>query len=319
MDGQRIGDDLKPGYVILVGRVNEELDLIEVQVSGQGDAIVSSTLAMLKKDAETMVTEPNAASGAFDVANCNGTRPEVSAAKAVVAEISDTGFSSSVFNPLGKHGRRQRNSEWYTPQWLLEPLYEAMDGQPFDLDPCSPTKGAGAPVWARQHFTVEDDGLAQDWSGRCYLNPPYSNLEPWLRKAADATWCRGVLNPPTEEAGRRDHPLCEAVVALIPARTHTLYWKKFVDSHARVLFLHGKFGFRVPTSEGLVQARTTFPEGLAVVIWGNHRPFTQALLTAQLRCRGISDRSGELSDAPWEFYWRHRPHLGVNGQQGEAA
>ncbi|KJS39985.1 MAG: hypothetical protein VR70_06925 [Rhodospirillaceae bacterium BRH_c57] len=225
----------------------------------------------------------------------------------------------------GKHGLfvnlepGQRNTEWYTPDWILNPLYEAMGNQPFDLDPCSPIKGPDAPVWAKKHFTRKDDGLSQDWHGRVWLNPPYASLADWIRKAADATWCRNMRNPPTEESAQREHPLCESVVALIPARTHTVYWQDYITNHARVLFLHGKIGFRMPTPEGLVQAKTQFPEGLAFVIWGNHRPFTQALLTAQLRCRGVSDRSGELSDAPWESYWQHRPHLSVNGQQGEAA
>lgn len=322
MDGQQGGlVDLKPGYVILVARVTEDRGLVEVQVAGQDDATVNSTLAALKNAAETEALKPDAASEGVDATNDNGTRPDVSAAIKVAPPViaKSTVYSNSVFSPQGAHQKRRPNSEWYTPEWLLEPLYEAMDGHPFDLDPCSPTKGAGAPVRAKRHFTVEDDGLSQEWQGRCYLNPPYSDLEPWLRKAADATWCRGMSNPPTEEAGRRAHPLCEAVVALIPARTHTLYWKKYVDDHARVLFLQGKISFLMPTSEGFVEAKTRFPEGLAFVVWGNHKPFTQALLTAQLRCRGVSDRSGELSDAPWESYWKHRPHLRVQGQQGEAA
>lgn len=220
---------------------------------------------------------------------------------------------------FGKHEPGQRNAEWYTPEWMLEPLYRTMGNQPFDLDPCSPTKGADAPVWAKKHFTKDDDGLNQNWHGRVWMNPPYSDLANWVRKAADATWCRGMPEPPTEESAQREHPLCESVVALIPARTHTIYWRNYVTKHARVLFIHGKIGFRMPTPEGLVEAKTKFPEGLAFVVWGNHRPFTEALLKADLRCRGISDRSFELSDAPWDYYWKHRPHLRVQPEQGEAA
>lgn len=69
---------------------------------------------------------------------------------------------------------------------MLEPLYKAMGDQLFDLDPCSPTKGPDAPVWAKKHFTKDDDGLSQKWHGRIWLNPPYASLSEWVRTAAPA-------------------------------------------------------------------------------------------------------------------------------------
>lgn len=66
---------------------------------------------------------------------------------------------------------------WLTPRHILSPLGE------FDLDPCSPINRP----WdtAKNHFTVEDNGLKKEWFGRVWLNPPYGNqLEFWLHKMA---------------------------------------------------------------------------------------------------------------------------------------
>ena len=64
------------------------------------------------------------------------------------------------------------SSEWYTPKEIIECLGE------FDLDPCAPMK----PLWptAKVMFNKEDDGLAQEWSGRVWCNPPYK--QPLLTK-----------------------------------------------------------------------------------------------------------------------------------------
>lgn len=77
-------------------------------------------------------------------------------------------------------GRAKNSSaEWLTPPTLLRALGE------FDLDPCAPVKRP----WdmAREHYTVEDDGLLREWGSakRVWLNPPYGNkTDRWLRLMA---------------------------------------------------------------------------------------------------------------------------------------
>ena len=58
--------------------------------------------------------------------------------------------------------------EWYTPPELFERL-----GLRFDLDPASPASGPVPWVPASKFFTPLDDGAAQPWEGRVWLNPPY--------------------------------------------------------------------------------------------------------------------------------------------------
>lgn len=203
-----------------------------------------------------------------------------------------------------RQGNEQKNCEWYTPDWLLQHLYAANGDLPFDLDPCSPCKGANAPVWAKQHHTVTDDGLAQEWSGRVWLNPPYHSLGPWLEKAADAVWCRHMPNAPTKASSEREVPLCETVVGLIPARTHRVYWRAFVADHARVFFITGKLAFLKGDGGKGIEVNSRLPEGLALVVWGNHTRFTDYLRRLPKSVVDIYERSAPVTPDHPVRYWR---------------
>lgn len=61
--------------------------------------------------------------------------------------------------------------EWYTPRKYLDAAVRVMGG--IDLDPAS-SDTAQDHVQASRYFTVEDDGLSRQWSGRVWLNPPYA-------------------------------------------------------------------------------------------------------------------------------------------------
>jgi phage N-6-adenine-methyltransferase len=76
-----------------------------------------------------------------------------------------------VTRPRGKLISQAGGSEhWYTPLPHIESARLVLGA--IDLDPAS-SDIANRTVRAGRYYTIEDDGLAQDWAGRIWMNPPY--------------------------------------------------------------------------------------------------------------------------------------------------
>jgi phage N-6-adenine-methyltransferase len=72
------------------------------------------------------------------------------------------------------------SDEWYSPADLMAAAREVLGA--IDLDPAS-CEAANLTVKADQYFTQDDDGLAQEWHGRVWCNPPYSLAGKFADKA----------------------------------------------------------------------------------------------------------------------------------------
>jgi phage N-6-adenine-methyltransferase len=101
-----------------------------------------------------------------------------------VETTDDDGSDGSDIEPFVS----QQTDEWSSPRELVEPLADAVGG--FDLDPCS---GAETSPFADAVFTESDDGLAQEWFGTVWVNPPYSAMGEWTAKAY-AQACRDEVD-----------------------------------------------------------------------------------------------------------------------------
>ena len=119
------------------------------------------------------------------------------------------------------------SDHWSTPQALVDRLAAEEGLAGFDLDVCARPETAKAPKF----YTVEDDGLGQPWYGNVWLNPPFSNVGPWLRRAraeVDAGHARLVVAilPPAVETRwfHRDVLAAGAQVKFLLGRTRWLGW-----------------------------------------------------------------------------------------------
>ena len=106
------------------------------------------------------------------------------------------------------------NDDWNTPPEILDPI---RGFRAIALDPCANPTGV---VAAACGIMPPDDGLAERWGdhaacgimppddglGLVFVNPPYSDVTPWIRKAA-AEAARGV-----------------EIVMLLPADTSTRWF-----------------------------------------------------------------------------------------------
>lgn len=80
------------------------------------------------------------------------------------------------------------SKEWYTPGRYIEAARRVMGG--IDLDPAS-CELAQRTVQATHYFTEETNGLAHDWQGRVWLNPPYGRI-PGIGSSA-AHWTNYLI------------------------------------------------------------------------------------------------------------------------------
>lgn len=123
---------------------------------------------------------------------------------------------------------------WATPQDYFNKI--ALEHGPFDVDVCALAGNAKAPVF----YTPEVDGLAQEWAGTCWMNPPYGRgIGAWMRKAYESA-----------KAGAK-------VVCLVPARTDTAWWHDYA-AKGDVTFIRGRLKF------GDAKNSAPFPSALVV-------------------------------------------------------
>jgi len=86
-------------------------------------------------------------------------------------EKGQAGLLSLAASLLPHVARATGEIEWYTPEYLIEPVRTLM--KTIDVDPAS-SDIANEIIKANKYYTIEDDGLTKKWGGNVYMNPPYS-------------------------------------------------------------------------------------------------------------------------------------------------
>lgn len=124
-----------------------------------------------------------------------------------------------------EQGDKEDRDSRFTPPEFLTLIYEAF-GE-IDIDPCAHPL---SPVVAKRRIILQEggDGLVEDWSGAlAYVNPPYSQMLTWLRRAHDQ-WCAGNV---------------ETVVCLVPVRTDSAWFHETLSFDADIYLLQGRVRF----------------------------------------------------------------------------
>lgn len=112
-------------------------------------------------------------------------------------------------------------NEWATPQRLYDELNEEFG---FTLDPCATDDNHKCD----RYYTKEHDGLSKSWEGEVvFCNPPYGrDLAKWVLKCHLEASFEGAT-----------------VVMLIPARTDTSYFHRYIYNIHEIRFIKGRLKF----------------------------------------------------------------------------
>lgn len=117
------------------------------------------------------------------------------------------------------------NDERGTPAAVIRRLHDALGGQ-FGLDPAA---GAEPIEIAEERYTRDENGLAQPWDAETvWLNPPYSDLTPWMQKTV-------------AEMKRDDGP--SLVLSLLPGNTSTTWFQEYAATSTYLCLVDGRLQF----------------------------------------------------------------------------
>jgi len=136
--------------------------------------------------------------------------------------------------------------DWATPKSIFDELDKEFH---FTLDPCCTEKTAKC----KRFFTPKEDGLKQSWAGEnVFVNPPFGREQAaWIKKGYEES-----LKPNT------------TVVFLIPSRTDTRSFHKYIYTHAELRFIKGRIKFENPDSITPKEKWTAAPFPSMIAILG---------------------------------------------------
>lgn len=149
--------------------------------------------------------------------------------------------------PRQKRGRSEQAVE--TPPDFLAAVRARFGAPSFDL----------ACTWenAKAPSHLSGDSLREDWSEICgpaWLNPPYGDIAPWVRKAAETT-----------QYPMRPHGSRPKILVLVPASIGSEWFAAHVHDRALVLALRPRITF--------VGHAHPYPKDLMLLVYGERPGF----------------------------------------------
>ena len=121
------------------------------------------------------------------------------------------------------------NNEWYTPQKYIDSAKVIM-GE-IDLDPAS-SKIANDRIKAKKYYSARDNGLSKKWTGKVWMNPPYS--QPHI-----VDFCTKLL-----DELKTGH--CKEAIVLVNNATDTKWFQSMAVKSIAICFIKGRVSFWSP-------------------------------------------------------------------------
>lgn len=139
--------------------------------------------------------------------------------------------------------------DWATPKKVFDELDNEFH---FTLDPCC----SHITAKCKKHYTIEEDGLKQDWSKDVvFINPPFGREQAaWIKKGWEE-WKKGAT-----------------IVFLIPARTDTKAFHQYIYNQAEIRFIKGRLVFEKPFTDVPKEKWTAAPFPSMICIFRSISP-----------------------------------------------
>tara|TARA_Y100000593_G_C4188454_1_gene275611 strand:- start:41 stop:544 length:504 start_codon:yes stop_codon:yes gene_type:complete len=142
---------------------------------------------------------------------------------------------------------------WQTPKWLFDKLNNHFN---FLCDVCAEDHNALCNIYFTQHNSCLD----KDWYNINFMNPPCGRE---IGKFIEKAYTEWALNDCT-------------TVALLPARTDTKWFHKYIYNKASIVFIRGRLKFE----GGEKLAPAPFPS-MIVVWWSPKMLKSQSFITEE--------------------------------------
>lgn len=150
----------------------------------------------------------------FKFPNCNGKASyQIEALKSGLIELDD------IFNEAKmKYNYNYNENDYKTPPEIYKEALEYLKIDKFSLDTCCSDKNIPADFY---YIYGKNNGLTEAWRDYSWCNPPFNEASKWVIKAYNES-----------KNGNR-------IVMLLPARTETHYWQKYIlyNSNVKIKFL----------------------------------------------------------------------------------